>query len=117
MSKQLPDTETCSRPGCEEPTPWDMPAVVLDRVWCCSPACALDHLDGLERPPETVTLHDPQHHVDRDGLPDVSSAAVNISRTVRGLADAAEAVHQANGMVGGQFRAARAGTEGLDLGE
>jgi len=107
MSKQLPDTETCSRPDCEEPTPWDMLAVVLDGTWCCSPACALDHLDTLETPPETVTLHDPQHHVDRDGLPAVSSEAVHMRCDVVGMAEAIEAIRDAGELPPGQFRPSR----------
>jgi hypothetical protein len=107
MSKQLPDQDTCSRPDCEEPTPWDMLAVVLDGTWCCSPACALDHLDTLETPPETVTLHDPQYHVDRDALPDVSSEAVDIRREVVGMAEAIEAIRDAGELFPGQFRVSR----------
>jgi len=107
MSQQLPNTDTCSCAGCESSTPWDMSAVVLDGTWCCSPACALEHLDGLERPPELVTLHDPQYHVDRDGLLDVSSAAVGIRRKVVGTAEAIEAIRDADELFPGQFRASR----------
>jgi len=107
MSKQPPHTDTCSRPRCEEPTPWDMPAVVVDGVWCCSPACALEHLDGLERLPAAVTLHDPQYHVDREELSAVSSAAVGIRREVVGTAEAIEAIRDADELFPGQFRASR----------
>jgi hypothetical protein len=117
MSKQLPDSDTCSCAGCESSTPWDMQAVVLDGTWCCSPACALDHLDTLETPPETVTLHDPQYRVDRDGLPGVSSKAVHIRCDVVGMAEAIEAVRDAGELFPGQFRVARADTEEIDVGE
>jgi len=117
MSKRVPDTDTCSRPDCEEPTPWDMLAVVVGGAWCCSPACALDHLDTLETPPETVTLHDPQYRVDRDGLPGGSSKAAHIRCDVVGMAEAIEAVRDAGELFPGQFRVARAGTEETDAGE
>jgi len=66
--------------------------------------CALDHLDTLETPPETVTLHDPQYHVDRDGLPDVGPTAVHIRCDVVGMAETIEAIRDAGELFPGQFR-------------
>jgi hypothetical protein len=94
-----------------------MAALVLGGAWCCSPACALDHLDTLETPPETVTLHDPQYRVDRDGLPGVSSKAAHIRCDVAGMAEAIEAIRDAGEMFPGQFRATRADPEGTDASE
>jgi len=112
MSEQPPDTDTCSGTDCEEPTPWDMLAVVIDGVWFCSPACAAAHVDALETPPETVTLHDPQFHANRDAVAGAGPKAVDISRAVVGMADADEAISAVSGMVEGQFRASRFDTGG-----
>jgi hypothetical protein len=117
MSKHAPDTDTCSRPDCGEPTPWDMLAVVVDGTWFCSPPCAATHVDTLEAPPETVRLHDPQHHVDRDAFPDVDSDAVAIRRRVHGMDDAVAAIGAVSGMIHAPFRDSRGATAEIDVGE
>jgi len=104
MPEQLPDGDVCSHDDCNEPTPWDMVAIVVEGQWFCSPACAVDALGVSKSPPETVTLHDPQYRVDRDELPDVSAEAVDITRSVIGMVEAKQAIKDTREMVGGQFR-------------
>lgn len=98
----------CARPGCEEPTPWDMSAVIITAEWYCSPECARAALDDLvgqpAKEPTRVALHDPQFHVDRSALPGVSPHATEIWRSVVGLPDAFKAVDELSELHPGAFR-------------
>lgn len=104
MAANLPDDDTCSAPDCEEPTPWDMAALIVDGAWYCSPACAIEGVATADTAPETVTLHDPQYTADRAALPAVSTEAVNISRAVEDRAAADEAIRDASELYGAAFR-------------
>jgi hypothetical protein len=95
---------TCAHDDCEEPTPWDMAAIIVGDAWYCSPECAIEGVAAAESPPKTVTLHDPQYTADRDELPGVSAEAVNITRPVSGRVDADEAIRTASEVYGGKFR-------------
>lgn len=96
---------TCASEDCSEPTPWDMACIVFDGRAFCSPACAREALDRLERVPETITLHDPQYAVDRDELPGVAPEDVDITRGVTGLEDARQAIEECATMHPYEFRA------------
>jgi len=104
MTDRIPDDGTCAHDDCEEPTPWDMAALIVGDAWYCSPACAIEGVAAADTAPETVTLHDPQYTADREQLPGVSAEAVNISRRVTGLDDADLAIAQATELVPGTFR-------------
>lgn len=82
----------CAREGCDEPCPWDMPAIILGELLCCSPDCARTVLETVSRRPADVTLHDPQYRVDRDDLAGVNEDAVDIGRTVHTEGEAEEAI-------------------------
>lgn len=99
-----PSNTTCPVDGCDEPTPWDMAAVNFDGQYFCSPECARSHLDGMERAPSDMTLHDPQFHTDRDAFPDVPDDAVDIHRSVTGRDDARTAIDEIAEMHPGEFR-------------
>ena len=102
---------TCASEDCSEPTPWDMACIIFDGRAFCSPACAREVLDGLGRVPETITLHDPQYAVDRDELPGVDSADVDITRDVTGLGDARQAIEECAEMHSCEFRYSLEGDE------
>jgi len=104
MTDRIPDSGTCSAPDCEEPTPWDMAALIVGDAWYCSPACAIEGVAAADTAPETVTLHDPQYTADRAALPAVSTEAVNITRAVDGRAAADEAIRDASDLYGAAFR-------------
>jgi len=103
MPEQLPDDGTCAAPDCDEPTPWDMAAIIVGEAWYCSPECAGGHLNRHGAPAQ-VTLHDPQFAADRAELPHVADDAVDISRRVTSLDDADTAIAQATDLYPGTFR-------------
>lgn len=63
---------TCDATGCDEPTPWDMVAIVFAGDWFCSPDCARAALNEMTAAPDSITLHDPQFAVARE---EVSAAS------------------------------------------
>lgn len=95
---------TCSHDDCDEPTPWDMAAIIVGDGWYCSPTCAIEGVAAADSAPETVTLHDPQYTADRSSMPGVSAEAVNISRPVAGRAEADEAIRTASEVYDAPFR-------------
>lgn len=98
----------CSREGCDELCPFDMTAIIFDHeTICCSPACAEVVLEGLDTPPETVSLHDPQTVVDRGDLPnvDVDDTALNYSTET--FDDAESAITEAADLHTPRFRGGR----------
>jgi len=95
---------TCSHDDCEEPTPWDMAALIVGDAWYCSPECAIEGVAAAETTPDSVTLHDPQFTADRSSMPGVSAEAVNITRSVSGRVDADEAIRSASELHAAPFR-------------
>ena len=100
--------EACDRPGCEEPCPYDRPAIVLDgEAICCSPDCALAVAASLDEPPGRVLLHDPEFAVDRERI-DGAVINVDVPRTVFPGESIDEAIRQVAGLYPGSFTAWRA---------
>ncbi|WP_380677807.1 hypothetical protein [Salinigranum sp. GCM10025319] len=101
--------EACDRPGCEEPCPYDRPAIVLDgEAICCSPDCALAVAASLDEPPGRVLLHDPEFAVDRERI-DGAVINVDVPRTVFPGESIDEAIRQVAGLYPGSFTAWRPG--------
>ena len=100
----MPSNATCPIDGCDNPTPWDMVALNFDGQYFCSPGCAREHLEGMNRVPELMTLHDPQYYVERDEMPGVEDEAVDIQRPVQSRDDAFIAIDEIEAMVPGEFR-------------
>ena len=99
--------EACDRPGCEEPCPYDRPAIVLDgEAICCSPDCALAVAASLDEPPGRVLLHDPEFAVDRERI-DGAVINVDVPRTVFPGESIDEAIRQVAGLYPGSFTAWR----------
>lgn len=98
----------CARLDCSEPTPVDMPAVAIDGDTYCSPDCARTALNAVRGHPDEIpaeiALLDPQNHVDKSPLPDVSTDQMVIERRVVGLPDAFRAVDEIEEMYPGKFR-------------
>lgn len=99
----LPNT-TCARKGCSEPTPWDMACIVFDARAFCSPDCAQQQLEALDRVPESVTLHDPQFAVDRAGHPYANADDVDIVYQVDGREDARMTIRECESIHPYEFR-------------
>lgn len=64
----------------------DMPAIILDEDWFCSPACARDGLEtmdiwrGGDEERICLRVYDPQLHIDTENLPnDVLTTSYNVS--------------------------------------
>jgi hypothetical protein len=98
-------TDACTNTNCDEPTPWDMAAVMLDDEWFCSPACAREYLNESDATPSTVTLHDPQFVASRAEMPaSVDDADVDIQRRVTDRDDAFSAIDELVSMFSAPFR-------------
>lgn len=93
--------DTCQRDDCQQPTPWDMPAIAInqDRVYC-SPECAIQDLSVTTF--ESVTLHDPQYSADRPAT--VADDVVDVGRPVSGVVDAARAIGEVAEWMPAEFR-------------
>lgn len=98
----------CSRERCDEPCPWDMAAIIFDHeTVCCSPACAEVVLEGLDTPPKTVSLHDPQFTVDRGDLPNVDDDDTVLHYSTETFDDAESAITDAADLHTPRFRGLR----------
>lgn len=96
---------TCDNTGCEELTPWDMPAIIINDAWFCSPNCAREHLEGIDAAPQSITFHDPQYAASRDELPSsVQEEDVDIRWPVSKMEDALESIQEIESAYPDKFR-------------
>jgi hypothetical protein len=99
---------TCKHQDCGNSTEWDMASVVVnEEEWFCSPDCAADCIESHDYRVMNVTLHDPQRHVDRSELPDVTDRDTNIPiATWEGQEFALEMIDEIREIYPGEFRVA-----------
>jgi hypothetical protein len=102
----IPTSSECARRACEEWTEWDWVSIVFDAKWFCSPDCAREHLQEMDRIPTKITLHEPQGHLDRDPLPGVDRDDVDLIAVVdpRTKETAFDLIDDIEEMYPGEFR-------------
>jgi len=105
MTEPPENDGTCDNDGCSEPTPMDMPAIVMGGFWFCSPTCAHEKISTLPAMMKHLTLHDPQFAMERDEFPEgVSDDDVGIRWVIENKEVALDLLEEIEEEFPGPFR-------------
>lgn len=95
----------CHSDECTDPTPWDMPCIIVGGDVYCSEECAVDNVSNVQSYEDEIVLHDPQYDVDRVGkIGHIEDDSVNIIRVVSDGEHVPSVIHEVCDLYPGEFR-------------